>query len=729
MKKKLIISFIILSIIIVGLLNYEKEKKINNQINNQIKRYSNLYKSVDSQYKQKNKDIIDDNNKKILLTTYSIINEMMNYFHITPNIIIYKNIIDDKKFKFNKTDYIQSSFKEFYFNKEIMTKMFEYNNKHKLLAKSFSKETSLKIKQKKPFYIYDKSIDKLFIFLPIVNHINTTVIASIIMCGDTFYIKNKTLNFNISASLIVLFLATIFYIIYRESISKDIRNDNNEKLKTVIQEADSGIAIMDLDGNFLEVNYLYTELLGYTIEEFKTLNCIDLTVDIYKEEALTVLREAKKEGSISKFRKKCLNKDGTMVELELSLNLLPNKKTFVAVINSLEDKIKMEQSLQKFEHIFNFTSVGFLIVDDKRDIIDINPKLCKMLGYNKEQLIDQNARVLHIDEKHYEDYGERIFSKAKLQEIVRIEFELQKLNGSTIWCEISGAPMDRSAKLKRGGVLWAIIDISEKVMAERMIIKQNDKLSQLNKNLNDEVKNQIDKLRKQDDILAQQTKMAMMGEMIDAVAHQWKQPLSAISISAQDIELKQEMGIITPEDVTTKSVKIIEQVDHLTQTIDEFRGFFRPKTNVELVNIQSVIDGVLLLLKDVLIANNIEVNCIGDKSIDANIIPNEFKHVLINLINNSKDEFISKNIEIKTIKFELEKDYDNIILKVSDNAGGIPQDIIPHIFEANITTKEKGKGTGIGLYMTKNIIEKIGGTIVANNHLHGAEFIVSIPCE
>jgi len=484
---------------------------------------------------------------EVAFSAYSIIYEIIESFKVPSNFLVSKEIVDTKVFKGKKSNYISSIFDDFYFEKSIIEIIYEKYKNYKFVSQGMVAEISKKIFLNKSFGLYDRINDKLVICIPISNPVTKKVIASVMISGNTSYIHNKILNFYIAISIFGLFFAVVFYILYREIIFKNKLKENNQKLQTVIQEADSGIAIMDLDGNFLETNHIYTKLLGYTPAEFKKLNCVELTDNKFKFIAKQMLKDANIDGSVSKFRKTCIAKDGSFVHLELSLNLLPSKETFVAVINSLEEKIKTEEALNKFEHIFNFTSIGFLIVDDKREIVDVNLKLCKMFGYqNKKEIIGQNVRILHIDDEHYVDYGERVFAQAMASELVKVEFELKKQDGSNIWCEISGSPMNKDAKLKNGGVLWAAINISDKVMAEKIIIRQNNKLQELNKNLSEEVETKINKLREQDKILIQQSKMAIMGEMMDAVAHQWKQPLSIIKLSTSEVQYMQDEGLITP---------------------------------------------------------------------------------------------------------------------------------------------------------------------------------------
>ena len=237
----------------------------------------------------------------------------------------------------------------------------------------------------------------------------------------------------------------------------------------------------------------------------------------------------------------------------------------------------------------------------------------------------------------------------------------------------------------------------------------------------------IELLKQKQIQLLKQSKMAAMGEIMDAVAHQWKQPLGTILLSMDDLLLKSELDI----ELTTdhfKEVALISkrQINHLIETIDDFRKMFKGDLKRSTKSVKDIIDNTLLLLKDSLMQEHIEFIFKGDESVDINIALSEFKHILINLINNSKDELKSKNIEKKKIEFEWFKDNEKVTLLVKDNAGGIPEDIIKKVFEANFTTKEEGKGSGMGLYMSKMFSDKMGITIEASNTTQGACFSLKI---
>lgn len=234
--------------------------------------------------------------------------------------------------------------------------------------------------------------------------------------------------------------------------------------------------------------------------------------------------------------------------------------------------------------------------------------------------------------------------------------------------------------------------------------------------------NKILHINEQNKLIVQLSKLATMGKIIDIVAHQWKQPLNIISTNIMKLEFINE---VSKEQINQISNTINHQLVHLRETIDEFRNFFRNEKTVQSIEINALFESILLLLRDDIINNKIELIIKGDKELNIDVIVNEFKHVFINLINNSKEAFIENNIIDRKIEINIYTSMKNIIIEYTDNAGGIKDEIIREIFKLNYTTKETG--TGIGLYLCKCIIERINGSIHVSSMDDGACFKVVLP--
>lgn len=221
------------------------------------------------------------------------------------------------------------------------------------------------------------------------------------------------------------------------------------------------------------------------------------------------------------------------------------------------------------------------------------------------------------------------------------------------------------------------------------------------------------KNRQKDTILAQQSKMAAMGEMIANITHQWRQPLSVISTAVTGLKFEKEMDILKDDNFYRGMDSIHNSVMHLSKTIDDFRNFFKPNKDKINFNLKDVVEKTLKLLSSQFDINNIYFikNC---ENIKIHGAENELVQVLINIINNSKDAL--KNTDNKRLIFiDVFKQDNKVILLIKDTAGGINKSIINKVFEPYFTTK-KDKGTGIGLYMSKQIIaDSLNGEIAVSN--------------
>jgi len=230
-----------------------------------------------------------------------------------------------------------------------------------------------------------------------------------------------------------------------------------------------------------------------------------------------------------------------------------------------------------------------------------------------------------------------------------------------------------------------------------------------------------------DRIIEQQSRLAAMGEMIDAVAHQWKQPLNAISMLLDMLKNDFKAGDVDTEYINDLESTAQLQIDHMVTTLSEFRNFLRPSTKNESFFLHSVLANVLVLMKDELIAQNVHIDANFDHEVKIFGNKNEFKHLFLNLFNNSIDAYNENNIQHRTISVTIYDEKKKIYIEVEDNAGGIPQNVIHDIFKPNVTTKKEGKGTGIGLYMSEQIVRKNNGSINVHNSEKGAFFTIILP--
>jgi len=241
------------------------------------------------------------------------------------------------------------------------------------------------------------------------------------------------------------------------------------------------------------------------------------------------------------------------------------------------------------------------------------------------------------------------------------------------------------------------------------LIKQKNELEMYQKSLEIRVEEEIAKSKEKEEMLFHQSKLAQMGEMLNMIAHQWRQPLSAISSSAINIELKQQLGTLQESDISTSSQFIQETALELSKIINDFMDFNKPSNNQNII-LNELINKVHQIISSQLISKNIKITIDINENIKVFHNITHIEHILLNIIINARDAFENIDIINKEINIYTTQNDKFIILNIEDNAGGIPDNIINRIFEPYFTTKEEGKGTGIGLYMSKKMFESIGNS-------------------
>jgi signal transduction histidine kinase len=249
-----------------------------------------------------------------------------------------------------------------------------------------------------------------------------------------------------------------------------------------------------------------------------------------------------------------------------------------------------------------------------------------------------------------------------------------------------------------------------------MLFYRHYLLKKLNEQLNKKIQLEIEKNEEKNRILIQQSRMASMGEMLENIAHQWRQPLSTISVAASGMEVKKEFSTLSDEEFYDSINHIKNATLYLSNTIEDFRSFFSKEKEVSKMNPAKAIEKSLELMGNTFMQNRINLIRNMDDSMEILSLENELIQVIMNILVNAKDALRPIiNIE-KYLLIDVYQQDNNLIINIQDNAGGIEDDIIDKIFEPYFTTKHKSVGTGIGLYMSKLLVEKhLKGTLSAKN--------------
>ena len=237
----------------------------------------------------------------------------------------------------------------------------------------------------------------------------------------------------------------------------------------------------------------------------------------------------------------------------------------------------------------------------------------------------------------------------------------------------------------------------------------------------------LEALREKEQVLVQQSRQAAMGEMIGNIAHQWRQPLNTLGLTVQQLLLFYDLGNFNRQFLAKGVDSSMELIQHTSRTIDDFRNYFRADKDKVEFKVREAIANTLTLLEGTLQNPPISIEIV---EIDDPVIHgyrNEFAQVLLNLLINARDALLEKEIADSRVTITIDSEDGSAVVTVADNAGGIPAEIIGKIFDPYFTTKGPQHGTGVGLFMSKTIIEKnMGGRLTVRNSGNGAEFRIEV---
>ncbi|MEA3554787.1 MAG: PAS domain S-box protein [Campylobacterota bacterium] len=350
---------------------------------------------------------------------------------------------------------------------------------------------------------------------------------------------------------------------------------------------------------------------------------------------------------------------------------------------------------------------AIIAIDWTAKITTYNEKAQEIFGWKKEEMMGTRNLLNIIPEKY-----KKIHTKAS-----NLYLHTGKSKG------ILGTTVELEAIRKDGTIFPIIISFGSRYKPKGAVVVAS---------IID-----ISVQKEQEANMIQQSKMASMGEMISNIAHQWRQPLSHISTLSSGALVKKEYGLLSDEEFIKTMNDIDGSVQFLSDTIDDFRNFYKVSKNKELFLLTHSINTMETIIRDSYRKNNIDiVKKIELNDIKCNGIESQLSQVFLNIFNNAKDILVEKEVETKIVYVNLSQSNDKISIKFYDNAGGVPKDILPKVFEPYFTTKEKTQGTGIGLHMSYEIIHKhFNGQIsVSNKHFEvdskeyfGACFEITIP--
>ena len=451
---------------------------------------------------------------------------------------------------------------------------------------------------------------------------------------------------------------------------QDTLEAEKTKYKKLLEQSSDAIFIVDENAKIIDTSKEFCKILGYSKEEALNLYVWDFETlhkkELIKDNVKKVLKAP------MAFESKYSKKDGSQIDVSIRITSIEiNHKTYIYssfrdITKEKELQDKLLKQKDEFESIFNYSQDSIVIIDSNFKILNFNDAFIKLTEYEKETLQNLSYKDLIIKENKSK-FLNAINDALKLGHSEYFEKTIQLKNNKRVLVSICISSLPNKDKF-----LLTIKDITSKKTLEK------------------------------------QSKLASMGEMIGNIAHQWRQPLSVITMHASGLKLQSQLNTLEQKDIDICVESVMKQAKYLSDTIDNFRNFIKGnKDEISQISIKQVIEDTIILVQASLQNNYIQLILdVEDYEIYGN--KNELIEAFINIINNSKDA-LKQNIEkesdrfifIKTIKHKNELE-----LLIYDSAKGIPENIIDKIFEPYFTTKHKSNGTGLGLAIVDRVLRQ-----------------------
>ncbi len=472
----------------------------------------------------------------------------------------------------------------------------------------------------------------------------------------------------------------------------------NELEKTIFDNMAHILIATDKNGIITAFNKQAEKILGYTADEVIGKYSPEIFYD--KQELIEVAKQYSKKfnenfepnfkllvyktdkGLINQAHWKHITKDNKELIVKLTITALKDQSGkiygYIGVAEDKTEKYYLEKSLEEETHrvktILENAGDFIHILDNNGNLFMYSDSFLESLGYTEDEA--NNLNVVNWDE----NFNPNTMIQNLLDHPRTFETIHTRKDGTKFDVEVrtNGIILEGKTYLYA-----ASRDISERKQAQH-------------------------ELQQKDMLLQQQTRLASMGEMIGNIAHQWRQPLSLIATMATSYHLKKNFNQpIVPDELYNDMAKINDVAQHLSQTIDDFRDFFKNNDTKQVFSVLKVIDDceniTSAAYKNHYITLKKEIN---EEQLEYNGSSSMLAQVILNLLSNAKDILIEKNIENKVVKINIYRHLGNIIITVKDNGGGVPENIMDKIFDPYFTTKHQSQGTGIGLYMSSQIIQK-----------------------
>jgi len=560
--------------------------------------------------------------------------------------------------------------------------------------------------------------------------------------------------------------ATLFQDITKRKQAEESLRNSEEKYRAIGESIDYGVWVCDLEGRNIYASPSYLKLVGMTQEQCSNFGWGDVLHPDDAENTIAAWKECSRTGDLWDVEHRFLGVDGQwhpVLARGVPVRDNAGNIKFWVGINLDISKLKLAEeglrdSQQRLALAADAGLIGMYDLDMITGDLQWTPQQEIIFGYEPTTTTTTTTHA-------YQDWADRVYHEDlfKVEKSMYIakenrvpfqtEYRLVWPDGSMHWVHVASKYYyDDSGRCTR--LMGATRDITKRKQLEESLRLANEELSERITSRTEELQNSeanlemrnvelettnrilmleteghlgaLEEICKKDQQLIQQSRLAAMGEMINNIAHQWRQPLNRVGLNIQRLPLFYDTDKFNREFLDTSVKDIMKQLNHMSQTIDDFRNFFKPEKEKVDFRVNEAIQQAINLIDDSF--KNCSIDVFTQLDNDSLIFgyPNEFSQVLLNILQNARDAILECKISNGVVSIASSIENGKLLVTISDNAGGIPDDIIDKIFEPYFSTKGI-MGTGIGLNMSKNIIEtNMGGRLTVRNTDEGAEFRIEV---
>ncbi len=371
----------------------------------------------------------------------------------------------------------------------------------------------------------------------------------------------------------------------------------------------------------------------------------------------------------------------------------------------------LQKAYEELRSIIETANDGFLALDMDGVILDANNSFCQLTGYDKQDVVRRPMAEFCLSQEA-DDLHRHLSGIIQQPPPCFFEAQLRRNDGTSRHVEVSAT----ASHAREGRIYCFCRDITERKQAE-------ERLHETNITLEAKVVAAVAELRQKDELLINQNRLAAMGKLLSTISHHWRQPLNNIAAQLQIVQYLHDSNNLSSEELKRDIDQVTAMVWDLSRTIDDFRYLFRHDHQTCEFLVQDEIERCLHLVKASLADEHIQVVVQGSDQLPVTGSPHKYAQCLVSLLDNARDALKQSQTPDRRIVITIAREAGRSVVTVQDNAGGIPEEVMPHIFEPYFSTKGPKAGTGIGLYMAKSLIEyQMAGQLGASNSADGAVF-------